>query len=225
MSAEKPDAGAEIGSGVPTLDPGRLVQALVEAGWPRVGNGRGHVRFQFPRSPRRSLVVPTDRSAPEFDSMLSAALAELVACSEEGVSALRVLTAATRWELQVMPGTDPGYTSRVPLTSAGPSLEGWVGTRLNKGPFDGAVITYPPDHPPPTACRKTEGTWHHYVPTLPGVYVYQGECDSADCQDGRWCYHVWWSDGSHRCAEMGEHLAHRCCCGALESDSRTGDKQ
>lgn len=75
------------------VDPHALIAALKAAGFVPVGHGRGHTRFAWPGGlfERTFLVVATDPTAPEFESMMTAALGELEAAAMRGDAALEVL--------------------------------------------------------------------------------------------------------------------------------------
>lgn len=73
-------------------DPQRLVDEIVRAGWTVVGQGRGCTRLVWPGYiHQRSLLVPLDTTAPEFDEMWRAALAQLESAVDVGVKAAHAL--------------------------------------------------------------------------------------------------------------------------------------
>ena len=62
----------------PRLDPERLALLLLEAGWRVAGQREGaYVRLAPPNEQRASVIVPLDRSAPEFDQAMSEALSDV----------------------------------------------------------------------------------------------------------------------------------------------------
>jgi hypothetical protein len=78
------------------VDPGRVIAALEQAGFERVG-GRagGYSRHRVPGSePARVLVVPLDRTAPEYGQMMADVLAKLASAVKLGRQAAAVLDAA-----------------------------------------------------------------------------------------------------------------------------------
>lgn len=104
--------------------PDRLVAALTAAGWFEEGRGRGHVRLRWGTNPD-SLVVPTDPSAPEYEVMMTAALATLERAADYGSAAELAHTLATcscggkrwvddegwqpeEWAMAVKPVREPG---------------------------------------------------------------------------------------------------------------------
>ncbi len=74
-------------------DPQRLVDDLVRGGWTIVGRGRGYTRLAWPTRllHDRTLVVPSDKAAPEFDEMWQAVRGQLEDAVEVGVKAAHVL--------------------------------------------------------------------------------------------------------------------------------------
>lgn len=73
-------------------DPQRLIDELVKSGWTVVGNGRCSTRLIWPGRLRQgSLVVPLDLSAPEFQEMWRAVVAQLEEAVDVGVKAAYVL--------------------------------------------------------------------------------------------------------------------------------------
>jgi hypothetical protein len=78
-----------------TVDPGRLVGRLVDAGWVEEGRRTDvYVRLRWPGS-AGSLVVPLDRAAPEHVPLMAAALMELEWAVERGRAAWTVLDGLT----------------------------------------------------------------------------------------------------------------------------------
>lgn len=74
--------------------PEALVVALVEAGWHVVGGRDGeYSRLQLVGGgqPRSRLMVPLDRSAPEFEEMWGAVIRHLEQVSSDGRAARRAL--------------------------------------------------------------------------------------------------------------------------------------
>jgi hypothetical protein len=62
----------------PRLDPQRLALLLQEAGWRVAGHREGaYVRLAPPNEQGASVIVPLDRSAPEFDQTMSEALSDV----------------------------------------------------------------------------------------------------------------------------------------------------
>lgn len=56
-------------------DPERLVLILQESGWERVGHREGiYTRLAPPDARHQSVVIPLDRSAPEFSEMIDSAV-------------------------------------------------------------------------------------------------------------------------------------------------------
>lgn len=74
--------------------PARLIAALTASGWTEEGRGRGHVRLRWGANPD-SLVVPTDPTAPEYEVMMTAALATLERAADYGSAAERARELAT----------------------------------------------------------------------------------------------------------------------------------
>lgn len=79
---------------MPETTPSRLIAALTASGWVEQGRGRGHVRLRWGSNPD-SLVVPTDPTAPEYETMMTALLAGLERAAEYGAAADRAFTEAT----------------------------------------------------------------------------------------------------------------------------------
>lgn len=77
-------------SDVAGVDPHRLVAAMEAAGFTIVGRGRAYVRLGHPGFDM-SLLVPLDRSAPEFGELTTAALDTLRKLAEVGGAARRAL--------------------------------------------------------------------------------------------------------------------------------------
>lgn len=76
------------------VEPLRLIEALLAAGWTEAGRRTGvYIRLHWPEpSPRnRSLVIPLDRAAGDYDDLLGDALAELDYAHQLGVTAGAVL--------------------------------------------------------------------------------------------------------------------------------------
>lgn len=74
--------------------PARLISALTASGWTEEGRGRGHVRLRWGTWPD-SLVVPTDTTAPEYEAMMTAALATLERAADYGTAAEQAHELAT----------------------------------------------------------------------------------------------------------------------------------
>jgi hypothetical protein len=104
--------------------PARLIAALAASGWVEEGRGRGHVRLRWGTNPD-SLVVPTDTTAPEYEAMMTAALATLERAADYGSAAERAHELATcscggrrwvddenwapeYWAMATMPRREPG---------------------------------------------------------------------------------------------------------------------
>lgn len=93
------------------VDPARLIAALETAGFGRVGGRAGvYSRHRVPGSePARTLVVPLDRSAPEYGEMLTNVLAELGSAAQVGRQAAAVLDAAGLSPVADSPGPLDGW--------------------------------------------------------------------------------------------------------------------
>lgn len=74
--------------------PDRLVAALTAAGWFEDGRGRGYLLLRWGTHPGL-LVVPTDTTAPEYEVMMTAALATLEKAADYGSAAELAHTLAT----------------------------------------------------------------------------------------------------------------------------------
>lgn len=75
-------------------DPGRMVTTLMDAGWQVAGHKTGvYVRLAWPNDKSRSLLVPLDPTAPEFEELLRAAVNQLEDAVRTGRSAAEALTA------------------------------------------------------------------------------------------------------------------------------------
>lgn len=75
-------------------DPARLVDALRDAGWQVAGAKYGvYVRLAWPGAPNRSLLIPLDQTAPEFDELMRAAVSQLDQAVLTGRAAAQALAA------------------------------------------------------------------------------------------------------------------------------------
>lgn len=75
-----------------SVHPGRLVQALVAAGWNPAGRRAGaYVRLTWPGDDRRHLLVPLDAANGDYDDLMGAVLAELDDAASTGRAAQQVL--------------------------------------------------------------------------------------------------------------------------------------
>lgn len=71
---------SDLATRLAAVDPNHLVALLETAGWTRVGGRAGaYTRLAWPAQSHRnaSLMVPLDRTAPEYPDLLAAALVEL----------------------------------------------------------------------------------------------------------------------------------------------------
>jgi hypothetical protein len=74
--------------------PARLVDTLSQAGWEVTGHKYGvYVRLAWPDDKSRSLLIPLDQTAPEFEELLRSALCQLEAAMFTGQAATRALIA------------------------------------------------------------------------------------------------------------------------------------
>jgi hypothetical protein len=79
---------------MPDADPARIIDSLSSAGWEIAGHKQGvYVRLAWPDTPNRSLLVPLDKTAPEFEELLRAALCQLEAAMFTGQAATQALIA------------------------------------------------------------------------------------------------------------------------------------
>ena len=77
-----------------TADPARIIDALRTEGWEIAGHKYGvYVRLAWPDDKDRSLLVPLDKTAPEFEELLRAALGQLETATLTGQAATRALVA------------------------------------------------------------------------------------------------------------------------------------
>lgn len=75
-------------------DPDRIVSALSRCGWVIAAPKPGvYARLAWPDLSTRSLLVPLDRTAPEFDELLRSAICQLEAAMFTGQFAAQALTA------------------------------------------------------------------------------------------------------------------------------------
>lgn len=73
-------------------NPARLVEALRDAGWQVAGAKQGvYVRLAWPGAPNRSLLIPIDQTAPEFEELLRAAVSQLEQAAATGRDAAQAL--------------------------------------------------------------------------------------------------------------------------------------
>lgn len=78
-----------------TTNPGHIIEALMDCGWQVAGQKSGvYVRLARPYQHNRSLVVPLDQTAPEYQELLNAAVAQLEDAVRVGSDAGRALD---RW--------------------------------------------------------------------------------------------------------------------------------
>jgi hypothetical protein len=75
-------------------DPAQIIDSLTASGWQVAGYRTGaYVRLAWPDTPNRSLLIPVDRFAPEFENTLRAALRQLEAAMLIGQAAAKALLA------------------------------------------------------------------------------------------------------------------------------------
>jgi hypothetical protein len=74
-------------------DPQRLVDELTRHGWAVVGRGRHYARLTWPgiNHNARTLVVPLDTAAPEFQELWEAARGQMESAVDVGVKAAHAL--------------------------------------------------------------------------------------------------------------------------------------
>jgi hypothetical protein len=81
-----------------SLDPKRLADHLVDAGWTVQGHRTGvHIRLSLHG---RTLIVPLDTTAPEYAELIGGVVAELRMMSQMGSAAREVLDAMTGHEVE-----------------------------------------------------------------------------------------------------------------------------
>lgn len=77
------------------VDPQDLLRALAAAGWHVIGRHRSYVRMSWPREESmrgRSVLVPVDPAAGDFEELMRCALRDLINAAETGATAAEALS-------------------------------------------------------------------------------------------------------------------------------------
>jgi hypothetical protein len=78
----------------PEPNPGRIIESLRDFGWTVAGHKTGvYMRLAWPDTTNRSLLIPLDQTAPEYEELLHAAIRQLEAAAVTGQAATKALAA------------------------------------------------------------------------------------------------------------------------------------